>query len=343
MVLLSSCEFANMLTIHAGNEQRFSWKHLFWEIVQCESAFYREFVSRDNFGNILFPNDAVYSIDSKILISNHSSGFGANLTSLLGPLIYLARCTVFPAEISTVTGFRNFRDLDSPNPLGQLFARVKLATSGQQSKPFATFVHYVNWKGNYRNIIFGELLRTVLSTYFIPRREIVGLADQFFAAQNIDPSTCLSVFIRGTDGVKGNVGETCAFVRKHFASNKAKVLLLHTDDLAVSKIVMLDLRDLPLVICDLLPIKASNFSQQSSQPGLSPIEAGAFSLATLLVMAKSKFLIVGSGQFSLWAVLLRGNVQGVVQFQGNGHLQNYLYARILYRLIKITKPEFVTL
>ena len=343
MVLLSSCEFANMLIIHAGNEQRFSWKHLFWEIVQCESAYYREFVSRDNFGNILFPNDAVYSIDSKILISNHSSGFGANLTSLLGPLIYLARCTVFPAEISTVTGFRNFRDLDSPNPLGQLFARVKLAGSGQQSKPFATFVHYVNWKGNYRNIIFGELLRTVLSTYFIPRREIVGLADQFFAAQNIDPSTCLSVFIRGTDGVKGNVGETCAFVRKHFASNKAKVLLLHTDDLAVSKIVMSDLRELPVVICDLLPLKPSNFSHQSAQPGLTPAEAGMYSLATLLVMAKSKFLIVGSGQSSLWAVLLRGNVHGVVQFQGNGHLQNHLYARILYRLIKITKPETVTL
>jgi len=332
-----------MSTVYSRNINAFSWKHLLWELCKCESAYYREFVSRDNFGNILFPNDAVYGIDSKILISNHSSGFGANLTSLLGPLIYLARGTVFPAEISTITGFRNFCDLDSSKPLGQLFARVKLAASGQQSKPFATFVHYVNWKGNYRNIIFGELLRTVLSTYFSPRREIVGLADQFFAAHGIDPSTCLSVYIRGTDGVKGNVVDTCAFARKYFANNSAKVLLLLTDDLAVSKIVMSDLRDLPVVICDLLPLKPSNFSHQSVQPGFSPAEAGMYSLATLLVMAKSRFLIIGSGQSSLWSVLFRGNMHGVVQFQGNGHLQNHFYVRILYRLIKITKSNLVTL
>lgn len=317
-------------------------KQALWTILKLESPYFREFVSQDSFGNVLFPWGAVYDIETKILTSNHSSGFGANLSSLLGPLIYLAGANIFPVELSTVDGFKNFREGTSSKPLAQLFTRTQLPIIHQDQARLGEFVYYVNYFGKFRNISFDRSLRTVLNYYFSPLQTLVDETDQYFVDKKIDPSFCLSVFIRGTDGVKGDVDAVCTFVRTHCYRNRVSAVLLHTDDRSVAKRALLNMFDLPVVVCDLLPLKSPNFNQQHLQPGLSPSEAGKLSLITLLIMAKSKFLVVGSGQFSLWAVLLRGNSRGVFQLVSGGQPENAFYVRLLYWFVKIMRPELVS-
>lgn len=318
-------------------------KHVLWALLKRESPYFREFVSQDSSGCILFPWDAEYDIETKILTSNHSSGFGANLTSLLGPLIYLARGNIFPREIATAGGFKNFCDQSSLRPLAQLFSKTNLLQTHQELAALGEYVYYVIYFGRFRNLHFDKLLCKVLRLYFRPLQALIDETDQFFVGRNVDSSNCLSVFIRGTDGAKGDVDAICTLARNYVLRNGEMTVLLHTDDLSVAQRALSRMSDLRVIVCDLLPLKPSNFNQQHLQPGLSPSEAGKRALITLLIMAKSKFLVVGSGQFSLWAVLLRGNTQGVFQFVAGGQQENVVYVRLLYWLVKVCRPELVLL
>ncbi len=318
-------------------------KHALWVLLKRESPYFRELVTQDSSGNILFPWDAEYDIEANILTSNHSSGFGANLSSLLGPLIYMAQGNIFPREIATARGFKNFRDQTSLRPLAQLFSKTNSLQTHHEPAPLGEYVYYVNYFGRFRNLHFDKLLSTVLSVYFSPLQTLVDETERFFVDRNVDPSNCLSVFIRGTDGVKGDVDAMCTFAKKMVLRNRGMTVLLHTDDLSVCKRALSVMTDLRVVVCDLLPLKTANFNQQHLQPGLSSSEAGKRSLMTLLIMAQSQFLVVGSGQFSLWAVLLRGNNRGVFQFVSGGQQENGLYVRLFYWLVKICRPELVSL
>ncbi len=101
-------------------------KHALWVLLKREGPYFRELVTQDSSGNILFHWEAEYDIEANILTSNHSSGFGANLSSLLGPLIYMARGNIFPREIATAGGFKKFCDQTSLRPLAQFFSKSNL-------------------------------------------------------------------------------------------------------------------------------------------------------------------------------------------------------------------------
>ncbi len=331
--------WSNRLVMNKTN----AMKHALWVLLKRESPYFREFATRDSSGNILFPWDAEYDIETKILTSNHSSGFGANLSSLLGPLIYLARGNIFPGEIATAGGFKNFCDQTSLRPLAQFFSKVNLLQTHHDLALLGKYVYYVNYFGRFRNLHFDKLLGTVLSVYFRPLQTLVDETERFFVDRNVDPSNCLSVFIRGTDGVKGDVDAMCTLAQKIVLRNRGMTVLLHTDDSSVAQRALFKMSDLRVIVCDLLPLKPSNWDQTLLQPGLGSSEAGRLALITLLIMGKSKNLIVGSGQFSLWSVLLRGNHRGVFQFVAGGQQENALYVRLFYWLVKICRPELISL
>ena len=318
-------------------------KKAIFGILKREAPFFRERVVLSSHKTLLFRQETHYDPRTGILTSNEHSGFGSSLLSLLGPLLLLTNSKVIPARIETQSGFRNYCDAISREPLAALFERHGSGNQKSEHTSFGEFVYYPNNTGNFAELTLPKLLTDVLCTYFSPKREIVEVADQFFADNGLEAAKCLSVFIRGTDGPTQDVSQVCSFARRLYHERKLECIILHSSDSSVAVIAATLLRDLPVVLCDLLPLKPSSSSTFDPHPKISPSDCGRLSLATLLVIAKSGFVVLGQGYFSVWSVLLRGNCQGVFKFNIEGRLENPLYVRLFYWLVKISRPELVSL
>ena len=299
---------------------------------------------------IFFNHDAYFELETNTLVSDHSSGFGANLFTLLGPLMFLAHRNIFPSSIKTFVGFKNFMDKSTNEPLKDLFiAPQTLRAQSTELRPpsfrpyYLNVCYYLNPWGNYKRITFCPLLTFVLDRYFTPKKELFDKADRFFKDKGIEPSSSMSVFIRGcdrySDATIPSINEVTKVTRKYFKNNNSKTIIFHTDDISIATKVMERLKDLPIILCDILPLKESNFTHQLPQPGMNALEAGQRSLVEMLIMAKVKNLITHVGGFSLWTILLRRHTDNMFNFKRNGHIKNPLYVRALYHSIQFLWPE----
>lgn len=318
-------------------------KQLLFNILKREAPFFRERLVFGSPNKLEFRQSTFYDIKTGILTSNEHSGFGSSLISLMGPLLLLTRAKVIPARIETQSGFRNYCDAVSKEPLAELFAKYDTWNQERQLTSFDEFVYYPNNTGNFSEISFSKLLTDVLCTYFTPKTEINEVAEKFFADNGLEAAKCLSVFIRGTDGPKQDINQVCRFVRQIYHARGVESIVLHSTDVSVAATAENVLRDLPVIRCELLPLKASSHSTFDFHPNITPSDCGRLSLATLLVIAKSGFVVLGQGYFSLWSVLLRGNSHGVYKFNRDGQLKNPLYVRIPYLFAMYFRSGLVTL
>ena len=318
-------------------------KQILFKILKREAPFFRERVVLSHPKRFAFRQETFYDIQTGILTSNEHSGFGSSLTSLVGPLLLLNRGKILPTRIETQHGFRNYCESTSNEPLAELFEKYETGNQTRVLSRLDDFVYYPNNTGNFAEIKFSELLVDVLHSYFTPKMEIVGIVDKFFSDNRLDARKCLSVFIRGTDGPRQNISQVCNFARRLYQQTGAESILLHSSDASVVAIATYMLRDLQVVLCDLLPLKPSDYSTFDPHPNISPSDCGRLSLATLMVIARSGYVVLGQGYFSLWSVLLRGNCRGVFKFNIEGRLENPVYVRMLYRLVKSLKKELVCL
>ena len=143
---------------------------------------------------IFFNHDAYFELETNTLVSDHSSGFGANLFTLLGPLMFLAHRNIFPSSIKTFVGFKNFMDKSTNEPLKDLFiAPQTLRAQSTELRPpsfrpyYLNVCYYLNPWGNYKRITFCPLLTFVLDRYFTPKKELFDKADRFFKDKGIEP------------------------------------------------------------------------------------------------------------------------------------------------------------
>jgi len=176
--------------------------------------------------------------------------------------------------------------------------------------------------GDYSKLHFDEVMPFV-NKYFYPSKIVRCMMTDYKMKYNIDFDNTCAIFYRGNDKQREcDVTPYADFI------NKAKEIL--SDNPNMRFLVQPDETEFLEAFTAAFPDNCFWFSETPHMrkkdsaifyelPKDKKTDHGCYFLAAVLTMAKCKHLITHSGNGGMWAVLYRGNFNGVFQFR-NKHI-----------------------
>lgn len=265
---------------------------------------------------IFFALDTYYDRRSGVLITNHDSGFGANILSAIEPLVALLACGIVPTEIATKSGWSPYIDSPSSSPqsLSHIFSPVNIDWAKKISSaietetflpvPVAGFQYRsLNSFANYYSVSrspFGALFASVLEAYLPPSEEVLALMSAEEDRCSISSSS-LSVYFRGTDSrnhmTPTSLPNASRFLSRLCAIRQLSHIVLFTDDHEIANFFLSRTNFPEVIVVGLLPLLPptamhSGPSRQYSDAGRNRGTA-AFAFNSLL--SRSQNLVLNSG------------------------------------------------
>lgn len=159
-------------------------------------------------------------------------------------------------------------------------------------------------------------VRRHLRRYFTPSEAVVNRRNELMARHRIKPRKTITVCYRGTD--KG-IEITLAPPSEYLEATKRILLqkpgyrvLVQTDQAQVRDYLMTELGDRAFFLPE-MPVTESNRVIHKLIPAEDKVDFGQTLLATVLIMAKTKYLVTHTGNMALWTVLFRGSTRRTVQ------------------------------
>lgn len=228
-------------------------------------------------------------------------------------LLELVRAPEVVRTIDATHALERYRQHTEGSMWGRFFAepQAPLPTSLPGSRPWGcTLVHH----DRYASLDL-EPVRSFVGTYFQPSEAVSAAVDRIASDYAIDPDRTVAVWVRGTD--KGreirprSVATYRRAVERVLASGRVDRVLVQSDQQQVRDELLGCFGPRAFAIAE-LPVSSGSTGLHSL--ALDGREDHARDLlAAVLIMARCSDLVLHTGNGALWTVLLRGNVDGVVQ------------------------------
>ncbi len=168
----------------------------------------------------------------------------------------------------------------------------------------------------YQRIDF-TALQPFVQKYFSPTGQVQQAVLQYEQKYHIDYDNTCVVFYRGNDkGTETPIASYEIFITKAQEIKKEHPtvnFLIQTDEM---EFVEAFLREFPGSIWfeEVPPISKQNSFIAAELASADQVAHGTYFLASILALSKCKYLIIHSGNGSLWCLLYRGNMTNVFQW-----------------------------
>lgn len=264
-----------------------------------------------------------YDAEDGVLYPLCDTGFFSNCSFTLAALVHLAHLGIFPRGISFSRGFGNYKDGDSlDDTYPEFFETDDLAIESIRSTlmPYRA-VRCPDHHTNYAALPYDEI-GPFLQAYFRPSQRIRSLLKDLIAKYEVDPSKTLAVCYRGTDkSVEVQVAEPDAYVRAALSHASSGWRCLIQTDQTQAKDLFLD-RIPNAFALDEMPTTRGNVvlhNLRDEELRMPKLQFARNLVATTILLSRCGRVINHCGNMALWIALLRGNAQGMVQFDKHGN------------------------
>lgn len=204
------------------------------------------------------------------------------------------------------------------------------------SKQLINLPLMINYHHSYQFIDFRDLaintLLPIVRKYFSPTREIRGMARQLINKYNIDCSRTCTLFYRGLDKSTEcrlpSYDEVYArAMQVHVEHPYIDCFLLQSDDATFIETLSQKLKKCFRVVVfhaetrmiAPAPKKGNQVDMYYYNHGMNFTYAKWF-LASMLVMSRTRQVVLNSGNCSLWLCLFRGDCHGIHQYIGDHYV-----------------------
>ena len=210
--------------------------------------------------------------------------------------------------------FQYFGQSSSENPW-DFFFQQPLARARVRYSPKNVFARRLRHHWDYSTLRLKDA-RPYLRRYFSPSPAVLKTMADLVTRHKIVPRQTIVVNYRGTDKHKElEVEQPEVFFREVLAilaKNPRYRVLVQTDQQQVRDYLVSEIGDRAFFLPE-LPVTLSSTVIHSQLPADEQIRFGQHMLATVLIMAQSRFLVTHTGNVALWTVLYRGNTTRVTQ------------------------------
>lgn len=293
---------------------------------------------------IFFELDTYYDRRSGELVSNHDSGFGANILSVIEPLVALLSCGIVPTKIATQSGWSPYIDAPSSSPqsLSHIFGPVKidranmiLSAFDSECFPafFATSFEYrsLHCFANYYSVSrspLGALFASVLEAYLPPSEAVLELTAAEEDRCGMSNSS-LSVYFRGTDSrthmAPTRLPDASSFLHTLCSMRRLSHIVLFTDDCEIANFFTSQTDFVDVIVVELLPLLPPNAMHSGPLRQYSDAghKRGTAAHAFNSLLSRSHNLVLNSGGtacLTALSVLNRSQEARVWQYLRTGRL-----------------------
>lgn len=171
--------------------------------------------------------------------------------------------------------------------------------------------------GDYSKFHFDEIA-LFINKYFYPSKIVRCMMQDYKMNYNIDFENTCAIFYRGNDKMREcEVTPYSDFINKAkeiLAVNPNIKFLVQPDETEFLEAFTSAFPDNCFWFSETPHIRKKNTAIFYELPPEKKTEHGCYFLAAVMIMAQCKYLITHSGNGGMWAVLYRGNSNGVYQF-----------------------------
>lgn len=247
------------------------------------------------------------------LVVTHNAGFfSCNSIALQDIMIYYNEHGKLPDFVDRTSQYAFYKAKATDNLIPFYYA---------PDKPFSyDYQRYITHEGdpqftNYSKLLFDEL-KPFLDAYFTPSDEVLDRVKLLEKSYNIDYENTCAVFYRGNDKAR----ETKIAPYEDFWRQISRLpnnikLLVQPDECEFWEQTSYNFSHRnPFKFSETPCIPKQDSAVFFELPQHERAEAACWFLAATLVISKCKYIITHSGNCSLWAILYRGNTNGVKQY-----------------------------
>lgn len=241
----------------------------------------------------------------------HDAGFFSMCSVTL---FELCRRQEQTTTIRAEEAFVHFRGQAGENPWDYYFLQPQVTVSAPYSKknPFGRRLRH---HSDYRTLPVWRVRRH-LKRYFTPSEEVLQRRMELVSRHSIDPRKTIAVCYRGTDKATeielAPPREYLEAVQQILRKKPGYRVLVQTDQAQVRDYLMNELGDLAFYLPE-MPVTESDSVIHAVIPRDQQVDFGQTLLATVLIMAETKYLVTHTGNMALWTVLFRGNTKRTIQ------------------------------
>lgn len=276
----------------------------------------------ENLNQIIAKHTHKLDASGTVLLSGANTGFFSNCSHSLWSIVELANVGHVVDELNFKGAFRNFKDDNKQhNIYSDLFH-----TNESSVKNLKEYIrHHSRFRcpdhhGVYKIFPYDELNHFV-QAYFLPAKSVRQLCDAIASRYAIDFSNTIAVCYRGTDkATEVGLADPCDYVeRVRMIHHEGLRVMIQTDQEQVKQYFLAKIPDSFSI--DEMPTTAGQqvlHQLHAKELGLGRIEFGQYLLAVTYLMSQCRYIVNHTGNMAAWICLLRGDAQGVDQFDRYG-------------------------
>jgi hypothetical protein len=250
---------------------------------------------------------------------NHSCGFFSCCSVRLSSIIqYTNKHKQLPEEINCEGQFTYYKRPGDRDITFKFFEHYKNDVPLEYTKdiPVDDFMfHYTD----YRNVDYASILPFV-KKYFEPTEAIKTLSNELITQYNIKPESSIVVYYRGTDKLNETKFDSYeSYYNKlneilKIPNNEHMQIIIQTDAAQFLDYMLEKLAGKNVIVIKENAVSYNTFGIHNE----NRVKSKNFTdiqqfFATILIIAKCKYIVCSSSNCSIWAMFYRGNANNIYQ------------------------------
>jgi hypothetical protein len=246
----------------------------------------------------------------------HSAGFFSCCSVKLNKIVdYFNDKKILPKEIQN-----NLFNLYKPKGVTDVTYHYFMKPLDSVEIPYIKKIdyHHKYQYINYKNLNF-QALNPFIAKYFSPSQEIVQILNTLVNKYSVNFSNCCAVYYRGTDKfIETNTGDFQTYITKMeelYTKDPSISFILQSDNQNFIEAVQMKFPNAIVFDENKTSYKKRGIHFENTPEDNYTIQK--YFLAICILISKCKYIIMSSGNCSIWMVFFRGNANNVIQFYSN--------------------------
>lgn len=242
----------------------------------------------------------------------HNYGFfSCSSVRLYKIITYLNRHKTIPTLVDSSESYNKYKaDCDVTTEMYEDYTTMDIPITFNTPIPIDRFNFQFS---NYKDIDYASML-PFITKYFTPSKQIIAIRDALIDTYKIDPDTCVGLYYRGTDKrSETHIGDVNQYLSKiNGVMEPGMTLFAQTDSTQCLNFFKTHFPSL---------IHLDETTTSSTNRGIHYQKTAAennieikYLFASLLILAKCKYVVCSSGNCSIWLMHYRGGANNVQQY-----------------------------
>ena len=262
--------------------------------------------------------------ETNTLCSRSNTGFFSNCSHSLWCLLELANLGVFPRTLGFSTAFHNYKDPESSLDVYPRFFTTDDFVVESIKSTVAPYhrLRCPDHHGFYAIFPYQEL-NPFIRAYFSPSQRVKALSLETMQNYDVVFSNTIAICYRGTDkATEVLLADPAKYVKEALRLRKPGMRVLVQTDQEQVKRQLLESIDNSFAFEEMPTTtgKTVLHGLDGDVLGMKKLAFGERLLSTAYMLSKCRFIVNHSGNMAAWICLLRGNANGVSQFDKHGNL-----------------------